>query len=117
MESNQTYKFNHSCTNRIDIPFLSKYLRDPHSKSMTAKDVVKEGFELRYKFDTHEACLECLNSTGQCGHNVFREKFVCFFQQASQELPDQQKDYCGCPGFELSCNENDHPILNLSNLL
>ncbi|XP_024934308.3 LEAF RUST 10 DISEASE-RESISTANCE LOCUS RECEPTOR-LIKE PROTEIN KINASE-like 2.1 [Ziziphus jujuba] len=30
-------------------------------------------------------------------------------------IQSQQESFCGYPGFELSCNGNGHPILNLSN--
>ncbi|XP_060669330.1 LEAF RUST 10 DISEASE-RESISTANCE LOCUS RECEPTOR-LIKE PROTEIN KINASE-like 1.1 isoform X3 [Ziziphus jujuba] len=69
-----------SCTNTTDIPVLPKYYRYLQSNKMAAKDVVKEGFDLRYKFDTKEACSECLRSGGQCGCNEVSKEFVCFYE-------------------------------------
>nr|XP_048318005.1 LEAF RUST 10 DISEASE-RESISTANCE LOCUS RECEPTOR-LIKE PROTEIN KINASE-like 2.7 [Ziziphus jujuba var. spinosa] len=122
-----------SCTNTTDIPVLPKYYRYLQSNKMAAKDVVKEGFDLRYKFDTKEACSECLRSGGQCGCNEVSKEFVCFYEDQyylNCSLPartcgdnqtirfpfylrDQQNPYCGYPGFEVSCDEDGHSILNL----
>ncbi|KAH7516494.1 hypothetical protein FEM48_Zijuj10G0141000 [Ziziphus jujuba var. spinosa] len=83
LESNQTNQINHSCHNRTQIPVLPSYYQDLQSKSMAATDVVKKGFDLRYKFDTYEACLECLNYSGQCGYKETSKEFVCFLKPST----------------------------------
>ncbi|KAF3431901.1 hypothetical protein FNV43_RR26637 [Rhamnella rubrinervis] len=132
LESNETSQY--PCQSRIDITFLQKCQQVLQSNLMTAKNVLKKGFDLRYKYDDeffwamwiqrNYKGIFMLLSTSSRAVAVDQHYQSCKVPRTCGDnqtisfpfyVKGLQEPFCGYPGFELSCNRNGQPILNVSN--
>ncbi|XVF20754.1 hypothetical protein REPUB_Repub12eG0030400 [Reevesia pubescens] len=68
-----------SCNNSVIIPVLNSEVEslENNRNSDTLEEALRVGLELQwYANDTF--CNPCLNSRGQCGHNLTSGEFICY---------------------------------------
>ncbi|KAA8529116.1 hypothetical protein F0562_034085 [Nyssa sinensis] len=67
-----------SCKGHIVVPILQKSLEKLQHGSERLYEVLRSGFDLKYKYDVLQYCSRCLHSGGQCGSNSSSNEFACF---------------------------------------
>uniref|UniRef100_A0A5B6YRV3 non-specific serine/threonine protein kinase n=1 Tax=Davidia involucrata TaxID=16924 RepID=A0A5B6YRV3_DAVIN len=67
-----------SCKGHIMVPISRMSLEDLWRGLQTLDEVLRRGFELKYKYDIGQQCSSCLGSGGQCGYNSSSNEFLCF---------------------------------------
>ncbi|KAA8530597.1 hypothetical protein F0562_005306 [Nyssa sinensis] len=65
-----------SCHVSVVVP-ISSTLFGEMVKFPSLKQVIAEGFEVKWKVDS-AGCSECKNSNGQCGYDIALNQFTCF---------------------------------------
>ncbi|XVE72082.1 hypothetical protein DITRI_Ditri11bG0010400 [Diplodiscus trichospermus] len=73
-----------SCNNNVTVPVLNSEIQilEANRNSDALKEALRAGFEIQWSAND-SFCNSCLNSDGQCGHNLITGEFVCHCSNGS----------------------------------
>ncbi|KNA11484.1 hypothetical protein SOVF_134810 [Spinacia oleracea] len=120
------------CSASVVVPVLeSSYAQIGH---LSLSQIIGKGFEAIYKVEDEELCGECEASNGRCAFDLSKDETSCLCPDGSVrdtscnystssatsgnlKYPfwgENRAPYCGLPGFELDCLDNDVPTITFS---
>ncbi|KAJ6861342.1 hypothetical protein NC651_037429 [Populus alba x Populus x berolinensis] len=95
------------CNRSVFVPVSVSDWR-PFGNLQAWEELLKKGFEVRWKVDG-EACWECSTSSARAPETI-KVSSDLVYKGLPKVLCIRLPDYCGYPGFELGCSNQDPEI-------